>query len=243
MSARIFFWAVTSSLAGFLFGFDTVVISGAEKTIQSLWGLSDTVHGLTMGTALYGTVLGSLFGGWPTDRLGRKTTLIWIGVLYVLSAIGCGLAWKLHGWWTAGWGPRACCGHEAGNEAATRCNHLRLRCERSLLHPEVQVGMRARAPIPDHARRLRDTTAQGAAAAARLLARRLVVSYAAWLRVISFTALLRVTSFTFRLLVASSANRLLVAGSSSTLRRCSSWRLHSLAERLQNVFGVRIGVL
>src|SRR5512141_339745 len=92
MNWRLFRWSVVSSLAGFLFGFDTVVISGAEQKIQSLWGLSAGVHGLAMGAALYGTVLGSLLGGWPTDRFGRKKTLILIGVLYVLSAIGCAFA-------------------------------------------------------------------------------------------------------------------------------------------------------
>lgn len=92
MKARIFFWSITSALAGFLFGFDTVVISGAEKTIQKLWALSDVMHGVVTGSALYGTVLGSLIGGWVTDRLGRKATLLWIGVLYVISAIGCAFA-------------------------------------------------------------------------------------------------------------------------------------------------------
>lgn len=92
MKSRIFFWSITSSLAGFLFGFDTVVISGAEQTIQKLWGLSDGMHGLAMGSALYGTVVGSLLGGWPTDKFGRKLTLLFIGILYVLSALGCGFA-------------------------------------------------------------------------------------------------------------------------------------------------------
>ena len=92
MNARIFFWSLTSALAGFLFGFDTVVISGAEKTIQALWELSDNLHGIAMASALYGTVLGSLIGGWPADRLGRKITLLWIGVLYVLGAAGSALA-------------------------------------------------------------------------------------------------------------------------------------------------------
>ena len=92
MKARIFFWSITSALAGFLFGFDTVVISGAEQTIQKLWGLSAGMHGLAMGSALYGTVLGSLLGGWPTDKFGRKPTLLFIGVLYVLSAFGCAFA-------------------------------------------------------------------------------------------------------------------------------------------------------
>jgi MFS transporter, SP family, arabinose:H+ symporter len=92
MKARIFFWSITSALAGFLFGFDTVVISGAEQTIQSLWKLSPGLHGIAMASALYGTVLGSLLGGWPTDRYGRRATLLWIGVLYVVSAVGCGFA-------------------------------------------------------------------------------------------------------------------------------------------------------
>jgi sugar porter (SP) family MFS transporter len=92
MNARIFFWSLTSALAGFLFGFDTVVISGAEKTIQSLWGLSAGVHGIAMASALYGTVIGSLMGGWPADRFGRKATLLWIGILYLVGAVGSGLA-------------------------------------------------------------------------------------------------------------------------------------------------------
>jgi sugar porter (SP) family MFS transporter len=92
MNLRIFFWSLTSALAGFLFGFDTVVISGAEKTIQTLWGLSDNLHGIAMGSALYGTVIGSLIGGWPADYFGRKKTLLWIGILYLLGAAGSGLA-------------------------------------------------------------------------------------------------------------------------------------------------------
>lgn len=92
MNARIFFWSLTSALAGFLFGFDTVVISGAEKTIQALWKLSPELHGIAMASALYGTVLGSLLGGWPTDRYGRKATLLWIGVLYFVGAVGSAIA-------------------------------------------------------------------------------------------------------------------------------------------------------
>ena len=92
MTPRVFYWSLTSALAGFLFGFDTVVISGAEKTIQTLWGLSDALHGLAMGSALWGTVLGSLFGGLPTDRVGRKNTLLALGVVYFVSSVGSGLA-------------------------------------------------------------------------------------------------------------------------------------------------------
>ncbi len=92
MNARLFFWSLTAALAGFLFGFDTVVISGAEKTIQSLWGLSPGLHGTAMASALYGTVVGSLLGGWPADRFGRRATLLWIGLLYLAGAIGSGVA-------------------------------------------------------------------------------------------------------------------------------------------------------
>ena len=95
MNGRLVYWAITSALAGFLFGFDTVVISGAEQAIQSLWGLSAAMHGIAMGAALYGTVLGSLVGGWPADRFGRRATLLSIGLLYIVSAVGCGLAWNV----------------------------------------------------------------------------------------------------------------------------------------------------
>lgn len=90
--SQVFIWSIVSSLAGFLFGFDTVVISGAEKTIQQTWSLTPAMHGVAMAAALYGTVLGALVGGWPTDRIGRRPTLIWIGVLYFTSAVWSGLA-------------------------------------------------------------------------------------------------------------------------------------------------------
>jgi len=92
MNLRIFFWSLTAALAGFLFGFDTVVISGAEKTIQSLWGLSPGLHGFAIASALYGTVFGALLGGWPADRFGRRFTLLCIGLLYIVGAAGSALA-------------------------------------------------------------------------------------------------------------------------------------------------------
>ena len=86
-------WSLTAALAGFLFGFDTVVISGADQKLQSLWNSSDAFHGfVVMAMALWGTVIGSLFGSIPTRRLGRKKTLIWIGVFYTISALGSALA-------------------------------------------------------------------------------------------------------------------------------------------------------
>jgi sugar porter (SP) family MFS transporter len=93
MSKKILIWSITAALAGFLFGFDTVVISGAEKKLQLLWGSSDMFHGIVViGMALWGTVIGAFFGGIPTNRIGRKNTLVWIGVLYTVSAIGSAFA-------------------------------------------------------------------------------------------------------------------------------------------------------
>ena len=90
---KMFTWSVTVALAGFLFGFDTIVISGADKPIQALWDTSPLFHGtFIMSMALWGTVLGSLTGGVPTKVWGRKKTLFWIGILFFVSAIGSALA-------------------------------------------------------------------------------------------------------------------------------------------------------
>lgn len=89
---KILRWSIVAALAGFLFGFDTVVISGADKKLQLLWGSSDAFHGsVVMAMALWGTVVGAMFGGIPTNKIGRKNTLIIIGVFYVVSAIGSSL--------------------------------------------------------------------------------------------------------------------------------------------------------
>ncbi len=93
MNKKILIWSITAALAGFLFGFDTVVISGADKKLQALWGSSDAFHGsVVMAMALWGTVIGALFGGIPTNKLGRKNTLLIIGILYTVSAIGSAFA-------------------------------------------------------------------------------------------------------------------------------------------------------
>jgi len=90
---QVFYWSLVAAFAGLLFGFDTVVISGADKKLQSLWGSSDAFHGsVVMAMALWGTVVGALFGAFPTQRLGRKKTLLWVGVFYSVSAIGSALA-------------------------------------------------------------------------------------------------------------------------------------------------------
>lgn len=108
---KLLYWAITVGVAGFLFGFDTIVISGADLPIFELWGddypqlaFLETImpfaktyqasfHGFfIMSMALWGTVIGALFGGMPCDKFGRKTTLFWIGILYLVSALGSGLA-------------------------------------------------------------------------------------------------------------------------------------------------------
>jgi MFS family permease len=77
--------SITVALAGFLFGFDTVVISGADQQLQALWKTTDFFHGtFIMSMALWGTVLGAIFANYPCDKFGRKKTLIWIGILYFL---------------------------------------------------------------------------------------------------------------------------------------------------------------
>ncbi|NAY93406.1 sugar porter family MFS transporter [Muricauda sp. JGD-17] len=90
---KILIWSLSVALAGFLFGFDTIVISGADQQLQELWGSSDLFHGtVVMAMALWGTVIGAIFGGIPTNAIGRKKTLIWIGILYLVSAVGSALA-------------------------------------------------------------------------------------------------------------------------------------------------------
>ena len=73
-------------MGGFLFGYDTAVINGGEQQIQSAWSLSPFIHGLVMSSALWGTIIGAISGGRVCDRIGRKPTLFWVGVLYLVSA-------------------------------------------------------------------------------------------------------------------------------------------------------------
>lgn len=89
---KVLAWSLTVALAGFLFAFDTSVISGAEASIKALWHLSAYEHGFTISIALIGTVFGALFGGIPADRFGRLNTLVAIAVLYLVSALGAALA-------------------------------------------------------------------------------------------------------------------------------------------------------
>lgn len=83
--------SLIAALGGFLFGFETAVISGAERTIQELWSLSPGWQGFTVASSLIGTVIGSLIAGAPAQRYGRKKVLTVIALMYLLSAIGCAL--------------------------------------------------------------------------------------------------------------------------------------------------------
>ena len=92
-SRKLILFSIIAALAGFLFGFDTVVISGADLALQSLWPRGEVFHGfVVMASALWGTVVGAFFGSIPTDKLGRKQTLLWIGVFYTISALGSAYA-------------------------------------------------------------------------------------------------------------------------------------------------------
>jgi sugar porter (SP) family MFS transporter len=91
--SKLLHWSIVVALAGFIFGFDTVVISGANQPIKELWHTSPLFHGFfIMSMALWGTVLGAIFGGVPTEKYGRKTVLIWVGILFAVSAIGSAFA-------------------------------------------------------------------------------------------------------------------------------------------------------
>ena len=92
MNSKLLLWSITVGLGGFLFGLDTAVISGAVGDIEKLWSLDKLSLGFTVATALYGTVFGAAFGGVPADKFGRKKTLLWIGILFFVSALGAALA-------------------------------------------------------------------------------------------------------------------------------------------------------
>jgi sugar porter (SP) family MFS transporter len=92
-TGNLLYWSIAVALAGLLFGFDTAVISGADQPIQMLWNTSDLFHGaFIMSSALWGTVIGALFGNVPCDRFGRKLTLIVTGTLFLVSALGSAIA-------------------------------------------------------------------------------------------------------------------------------------------------------
>ncbi len=92
MNKKLALWSITVGLGGLLFGLDVAVISGAEQAIQALWNLSDWMHGTAIAMALYGTVFGAALGNIPANRIGRKKTLFWIGIVFLITSIGAALA-------------------------------------------------------------------------------------------------------------------------------------------------------
>ncbi len=96
MNRRLALWSITVGLGGFLFGLDVAVISGAEQAIQRLWGLSDWLHGTAIAMALYGTAFGAALGNIPANKIGRKKTLVWIGVLFFVTSIGAALSMSVY---------------------------------------------------------------------------------------------------------------------------------------------------
>jgi SP family arabinose:H+ symporter-like MFS transporter len=92
MNRNLILWSITVALGGFLFGMDVAVISGAEQVIQKLWHLSGLMHGTAIAIALYGTVIGALLGSFPANKFGRKKTLLWIGIIFLVSSIGAAIA-------------------------------------------------------------------------------------------------------------------------------------------------------
>jgi MFS transporter, SP family, arabinose:H+ symporter len=92
MNKRLVLWSITVGLGGFLFGLDVAVISGAEQAIQKIWNLSDWLHGTAIAMALYGTAFGAALGNIPANKIGRKKTLIWIGILFFITSLGAALS-------------------------------------------------------------------------------------------------------------------------------------------------------
>jgi MFS transporter, SP family, xylose:H+ symportor len=93
MKNKVLQYALIASLTGFLFGFDSVVISGVNLPLKHLWKTSDWFHGtFIISISLWGMVVGSLLGGYPAERLGRKKTLIWVGTMFTISAVGAALS-------------------------------------------------------------------------------------------------------------------------------------------------------
>lgn len=85
--------SIVAALGGLLFGFDTAVISGTTRAVTDLFRLTEESLGFYMSSALIGTVIGAMVAGWPGDRWGRRDSLKWVAILYLVSAIGCAVSW------------------------------------------------------------------------------------------------------------------------------------------------------
>src|ERR1700753_3199093 len=87
---------IVGALGGLLFGFDTAVISGTTSALTSVYHLSPALLGVTVSSALVGTVIGAMSAGIPGQKYGRRASLRVMAIFYVLSAIGCAFAWNWH---------------------------------------------------------------------------------------------------------------------------------------------------
>jgi len=94
LNASLLKCTVVAALGGLLFGFDSAVIAGATHALTDLFQLSHLMLGFTVAAALCGTVAGSMFAGYPGDRLGRRDSLRLMAVLYLVSALGCAFSWN-----------------------------------------------------------------------------------------------------------------------------------------------------
>lgn len=103
MNPTLLRFSIIAALGGLLFGFDTAVISGTTDQLRQVFDLEGGGLGFTVASALIGTILGALFAGVPADRLGRRTTLVWIALLYLVSALGSALAWDWHSFLAFRW--------------------------------------------------------------------------------------------------------------------------------------------
>ena len=92
MNNKVIFWSVITALGGFLFGFDTVVVSGAEQALQHYWHLGDFQQGFTIAIALVGTMVGAFGGRMPADRLGRKVALMIVALIFLVTSLGTAFA-------------------------------------------------------------------------------------------------------------------------------------------------------
>ncbi|HXY13382.1 MAG TPA: sugar porter family MFS transporter [Terriglobales bacterium] len=86
--------AVVASLGGLLFGFDTAVISGTTGALAQTYHLTPRLLGITVSSAIWGTVLGAMLAGFPGERYGRRDSLRGLAVLYLISGLGCAVAWN-----------------------------------------------------------------------------------------------------------------------------------------------------
>jgi len=85
---------VVGALGGLLFGFDTAVIAGASQQLSQVFHLTPWTLGFTVSIGLAGTILGAMTSGWLGQKIGGREALRIMALLYLISALGCALAWS-----------------------------------------------------------------------------------------------------------------------------------------------------